>query len=181
MKRSRRIFPFAITMAFSATLLTFAVAAPAIAQMTPHAVGKMDNYLDSHPGVARQLQANPSLIDNKNFVANHPGLHEFLENHPNVREQWKASAARSGYHGPYAAYGHHETATTDEYLDHHPEVARDLKNNPGLIDNQQYVDSHPGLHEFLHTHPNIRHNFKEHPYRFEKREQNYEHHEGAHN
>ena len=92
MKRSALTF-FGIV---PAGILAFALAAPAKAQLTPHAAAKVDNYLVRHPGVAHQLQANPGLIDNKKFVANHPGLHEFLQNHPGVREQWKAAAANNG-------------------------------------------------------------------------------------
>ncbi len=54
----------------------------------------------------------------------------------------------------------------ESYFDSHPDVAHRLAKNPSLIDNQQWVDAHPGLHEYLHDHPNVRHDFKSHPYRF---------------
>src|SRR5271167_3295763 len=40
------------------------------------------------------------------------------------------------------------------YFDSHPDVARKLAKDPTLIDNQQFVDAHPDLHEYLHNHPN---------------------------
>jgi hypothetical protein len=52
------------------------------------------------------------------------------------------------------------------FFDSHPNVARALRENPSLIDNQQWVDQHPDLHEYLKTHPNVRHEFKSHPYKF---------------
>ncbi len=64
------------------------------------------------------------------------------------------------------------------YFDEHPDVARKLKNDPSLINNQQWVDSHPGLHEYLHTHPNVRHDFRTHPNRFMHREAAYHKHHG---
>ena len=41
------------------------------------------------------------------------------------------------------------------YFDQHPDVARKLRKDPTLIDNQQFVDSHPGLHEYLRDHPGV--------------------------
>jgi len=64
------------------------------------------------------------------------------------------------------------------YFDSHPDVARKLKQDPALIDNQQFVDSHPGLHEYLHDHPGVRHDFKSHPNRFMHRERVYHRHHG---
>jgi hypothetical protein len=35
-----------------------------------------------------------------------------------------------------------EVANFDHYLDRHPEVAQQLQQHPGLVDNRQYVASH---------------------------------------
>ncbi len=64
------------------------------------------------------------------------------------------------------------------FFDSHPNVARALEKDPALIDNQQFVDSHPALHEYLKTHPYVRKEFKEHPYNFMHRaEQIQKHHD----
>ena len=64
------------------------------------------------------------------------------------------------------------------FFDSHPNVARALEKDPTLIDNQQFVDSHPALHEYLRTHPYVRKEFKEHPYNFMHRaEQIQKHHD----
>lgn len=68
-----------------------------------------------------------------------------------------------------------EINSFDGYLDSHPEVGRKLAKDPTLIDNQNWVDRHPGLHEYLHNHPNARHEFKSHPYRFMHREDKMNH------
>ena len=54
----------------------------------------------------------------------------------------------------------------DQFLDSHPEVEKDLRQNPSLVDDQQFVSSHPGLKEFLESHPKIRKEIKEHPEAF---------------
>ena len=64
------------------------------------------------------------------------------------------------------------------YFDSHPDVAHQLAKDPTLIDNQQFVDSHPGLHEYLHDHPKVRKDFRRHPYRFMHREEVYNKHHG---
>jgi hypothetical protein len=62
------------------------------------------------------------------------------------------------------------------YFDSHPDVARKLRKDPSLADNQQFVDSHPGLHEYLHNNPGVRHDLKSHPYRFMHRSEAYNKH-----
>ena len=52
------------------------------------------------------------------------------------------------------------------FFDSHPKIARELRENPSLIENRPWVDSHPELHEYLRTHPKVRHEFKAHPYWF---------------
>lgn len=65
----------------------------------------------------------------------------------------------------------------DQFLDSHPEVEKDLRQNPSLVDDQQFVSSHPGLKEFLEDHPKIRTEIKAHPEAFMNKERKYEHQE----
>ncbi len=67
-----------------------------------------------------------------------------------------------------------DIAAFDQFLDNHPEVAKDLRKNPALVDDQQFVSSHPGLQEFLQSHPNIRKEIKAHPEAFMNKEKKYE-------
>jgi hypothetical protein len=66
---------------------------------------------------------------------------------------------------------HEAVVNTDNYLDQHPQLEKRLAKDPALIDNQQFVDNHPGLRAYLHDHPNARHEFKSHPYKFMHREE----------
>src|SRR5438477_10848756 len=56
------------------------------------------------------------------------------------------------------------------YLDQHPEVAQQLAAHPALVDNQQFMATHPELREYFAQHPAVRENLKEHPHRFMGRE-----------
>lgn len=68
----------------------------------------------------------------------------------------------------------HPLATTDHYLDRHPEVAQQLQRHPGLVDDPRYVANHPGLHDYLARHPVARAEWKSHPYRYMIREDRYD-------
>jgi len=96
-------------------------------------VSRFDNgYLDEHPEVAQQLGRDPRLVDNPQFLANHPGLDEYFKNHPEVREDLQHHPdrfmAREHYYDNHGGWtGGHPLATTDRYMDSHPEVARQLE------------------------------------------------------
>ena len=68
---------FLITTAISCAL---GAAAPAFAQTAQQ---DLQQYVNSHP----ELQANPSLMNNPTYRANHPDLNHFLETHPQVDRQ----------------------------------------------------------------------------------------------
>jgi hypothetical protein len=45
----------------------------------------LESFMASHPNIASQLRDNPSLINDHQFIRNHPNLHEYLRNHPEAR------------------------------------------------------------------------------------------------
>jgi hypothetical protein len=161
----------------AASLLAGAIGSAALAQSTP--LTRFDNgYLDEHPEVARQLAAHPALVDNSQFMATHPELREYFTQHPAVRADFKEHPyrfmaredrldARPNPNAPIANADRY-------YLDRHPLVARQVDQNPKLIDNPEYMEHHPELREFLRNHPYARAEWKSHPYRFERREDRYD-------
>jgi hypothetical protein len=86
----------------SAALLAGALAAPAFAQENPNTpygqnhpyAEHFDNYFDAHPDVSQALNKNPRLIDNPQFIANHPGMREYLQKHPEAREAFRRHPGR---------------------------------------------------------------------------------------
>ncbi len=181
----------------SAAILAGAIAVPALAQerpvrmdpdITPAEVANFDKFLDNHPDIAKELQANPVLVNDEEFREHHPRLREFFQNHPGVREELHEHPGqfmwREGHYEwleehharPKIAYP--ALTSMDEYLDRHPEAAAQLRQNPTLINDREFMEQHPELHEFLNQHPNARAEFKAHPYKFMHREKKYEKHEG---
>jgi hypothetical protein len=52
-----------------------------------HQLAQFDRFLDSHRETAEQLRKNPALIDDRQFLKDHPALQSYLQDHPEVREQ----------------------------------------------------------------------------------------------
>ncbi len=179
----RTLFAAMLLMALAATLV---ISAPAVAQnpnpdITRGELRAFDGYLDSHPDIAAQLRRDPSLINDKNYLKANPSLREFLEHHPNTREELKETPnyfmARERRFD--RSEGDNDITRTelrnfDNYLDKHPETAKELERNPRLVDDPNYMANHPGLKEWLDHHPNSREELKENPKAFMARERAYE-------
>jgi phage-related protein len=72
-----------------------------------------------------------------------------------------------------------QLAKMDQFLDSHPELAEQLRKDPALINNQQFVEKHPELQEFLQSHPGIREEFRENPAAFMRQEERFDRREDA--
>ena len=156
--------------------------------LTRGELANMDRFMDSHPEVAEQLRKNPALVDNKEFVENHPALQQFLKEHPEVREEYKENPnafmhqeqrfdRREDRRDSDLTRG--ELANMDRFMDSHPEVAEQLRKDPALVDNKEFVENHPALQQFLAEHPEVREEYKENPNAFMHQEQRFDRHEDS--
>src|SRR4030095_91690 len=50
-----------------------------------------------------------------------------------------------------------------QFLEEHPRIAEDLRNNPSLVNDRRWVTRHDDLQEFLRNHPRIRQELRENP------------------
>lgn len=66
-----------------------------------------------------------------------------------------------------------DVSTFDAFLDHHPMMAQQLSANPGLVRNEEYLERHPDLRNFLNTNPEVRNELTETPRWFMQRETQY--------
>jgi len=57
----------------------------------------------------------------------------------------------------------------NRFLDRHDEVANELRSNPGLLNDPNFVGRHPGLQNFLSRHPGAREDLYENPNSFVNR------------
>ena len=155
-------------------------------------VANFDKFLDSHRETAEQLRKDPSLVNNEQFVNSHPDLQSYLQQHPEVREEVKENpnafmhqearyertesspATPNNRSGVDRDTTRGEVANFDKFLDSHRETAEQLRKDPSLVNNEQFVNSHPDLQAYLQQHPEVREEVKENPNAFMHQEARYE-------
>jgi hypothetical protein len=119
-------------------------------------------YLDDHWETAQQLYRNPDLINDREYVRDHDALRDWLRDHPEaareIRDNPRAVLWRERGRG---SEGRDDGSTRltdrqrrnwEEFLDEHRAVARDLANNPDLVNDTRYVHDHGALDEWLREH-----------------------------
>jgi hypothetical protein len=143
----------------------------------------MDHFLDNHPEIAEQLRKNPSLVDNRDFVSDHPELQEFLAQHPAVRGEFRENPnafmhQEERFDQPQDMRDRDltrgELANMDRFMDSHPEIAEQLRKNPSLVNNKEFIEGHPALQQFLANHPELREEYKENPQAFMHQEERFD-------
>ena len=130
-------------------------------------IANFDVFLDGHAGIAQQLRMNPSLVNNAEFLEDHPALQQYLANHPNVQEELQENPAafikgseRAGDLGTRRSTADRDRGTADSgfdaFFDSHPDIVEALSKTPSLVDNAQFLRDHPAFQQFLQAHPNLR-------------------------
>jgi dsDNA-binding SOS-regulon protein len=156
--------------------------------LTRQELSTFDQFLDKHPDIDKQLTANPSLINNKDFVEDHPELGKFLVDHKEIREEIKENPInfmhreqrfdnaenRTRNPNPNPDVTGKEVAGFDHFLDKHPDLDKQLEANPGLVNDQSFLKHHHDLRAFLQDHPEIREELNENASQFMRREQRFD-------
>lgn len=152
-------------------------------------VASFDQFLDRHPEIDQQLTANPSLINSPQYLQQHPELQTWLNDHQNVKAELTENpnnfmnrerrydtreARQNEQGGVNYDVTRSEIASFDQFLDRHADIDRQLSSNPSLINNQQYLQQHPGLQAYLADHPNVKEELTENPSYFMRREGRYD-------
>jgi hypothetical protein len=146
-------------------------------------LASFDKFLDSHREIAEQVRKNPSLVDNPEFVKSHPELQTYLQQHPGVREEIKENPnafmrQEDRFDRREDArdrdVNREELARFDNFLDSHREIAEQLRKDPSLVDNHEFVKNHPALQAFLQQHPGVSDELKENPNAFMREEDRFD-------
>jgi len=160
--------------------------------ITRQELARFDQFLDSHPEIAKDLRKKPSLVNDDKFLKKHPALQIYLQDHPGIREEIKENPkafmlAENRYdrrEDRREARGdrdvtRQELASFDRFLDAHREIAEQLHKNPSLVNNQEFVKNHPALLTYLQDHPGVREEFTENPNGFMRAENRYDRREDS--
>jgi hypothetical protein len=59
-------------------------------------------------------------------------------------------------------------------MDGHPEISEQLRKDPSLVNNREFVEKHPALQEYLQQHPGVGEEISENPNRFMHQEQRFD-------
>jgi hypothetical protein len=146
-------------------------------------LSRFDQFLDDHREIADQLRKDPSLVNNDEYLKDHPALQTYLQDHPGIREQIKQNP--NAFTHEEARYesrednrdreaNRQELAHFDQFLDSHRETAEQLRKDPSLVNNDEFVKNHPALQAYLQDHPQVRQDIKENPNVFMHEEARYE-------
>jgi hypothetical protein len=123
---------------------------------------KWNRLLSANPNFADRWRQNPSIMNDSNLANDEPEIREFMRTNPDVRDYVGRQAGRAeGYRrSDYGSSDRDEDLSSnsglDNYMANHPNLARKLRDNPSLINDQQFVRNHPNLHEYLRNHPDAR-------------------------
>ncbi len=131
-----------------------------------------NRFLDQHREIGEQVRKNPSLCDDRKFVDGHPALRDYFEQHPGVRDQlrqnpngfmqlamvdnrdWNQPNPGAGMQGRDAAQ--RDALSFDRFLDQHREIGEQVRRDPSLCDNRNFLESHPALQAYLQQNPGVR-------------------------
>ena len=182
--RSRRCPHVKHLLALLSLTACFWIGTPASAQSAPtqdrdtttRELGSFDSFMDAHPVMAEQLRKDPSLLDDKNFLASHPALETYLQQHPGVREEVRENP--DAFMHQERRFDSQETrrelTNLDSFMDSHPEIAEQLRKDPSLINNKEFVAKHPALQEFLQQNSNVALDLRQNPNGFMHQEQRFD-------
>ncbi|HUN61000.1 MAG TPA: hypothetical protein VMU53_03370 [Candidatus Sulfotelmatobacter sp.] len=74
-----------------------------------------------------------------------------------------------------------ELARFHQFLDSHREISEQLRKDPSLADNAQFLKNHPALQTYLQDHPEVRQQLHQDPNAFMHQEDRYDHGQDAMN
>src|SRR6267154_1133513 len=146
-----------------------------------------DQFMDSHREIAEQLRKDPSMVNNREFAEKHPALQTYLQEHPGIREEIKENPnafmrqenrfdrqedRRQGERDSDTTRG--QLARFDQFMDSHREIAEQLRKDPALVNNREFVEKHPALQTYLQEHPGVREEIKENPNAFMRQENRFD-------
>jgi hypothetical protein len=167
--------------------------------ITRRDLARFDQFLDTHREIADQLRKTPSLIDDPQFLQSHPELNAYLQDHPSVKQE--ISQHPDTFMSLEDRYGHdrdlrdrdaggqdrdadrrdanrdndrRDVASFDRFLDEHREIAEQVRKDPSLLDNRDFVRNHAALQTYLQDNPGVRDQIRQDPNAFMRQEDAYD-------
>jgi len=116
---------------------------------------KWNREMAANPNFADRYRDNPNIINDSDLRHSEPEIAEFLRTNPDVQPYLNSYARRSDRDSRDDDF-RADSGGLDSFMASHPNVARQLRDNPSLINDPNFVKNHPNLHEYLRNHPDAR-------------------------
>jgi hypothetical protein len=135
----------------------------------------LQEYLQQHPGVREEIRENPDR-----FMRQEQRFDRREDRRDFDRPQDRRDEDRRDFDRPEGRRDNdrrdndttrEELASFDRFMDGHPEIAEQLRRDPSLAKNEDFVRNHRDLQEYLQQHPGTREEITENPDRFMHQEQ----------
>ena len=148
----------------------------------------LQEYLEKHPGVREEFTENPNaFMRRENRFERNEGDRDYTradndKDRDTDRDRGNRGDDHQGDNRNRRDDDHditrRQVAEMDRFLDSHPEIAEQLRRDPSLINNQEFVENHRSLQQYLQEHPGVREEITENPNAFMRREDRYDRREG---
>jgi hypothetical protein len=151
------------------------------AGVTPEDVARMNQFLEDHRDIAKQLQKDPLLVTDHKFLDKHKELRRFFDQNIRLREVFAEDpgffarvTSGSGTAADESAVNANLTGRDllemERFLQKHKDIAKDLTKDPMLVKNPQFLEHHKDLRRFFDEHAHIQEEFDINPRYFMQRE-----------
>ncbi len=138
----------------------------------------LQEYLQQHPGTREEITENPDR-----FMHQEQRYDRREDRRDSDQPESRRDQDRRDFNRPEGQRDEDrrdndttrgELASFDRFMDGHPEIAEQLRRDPSLAKNQDFVRNHPALQEYLQQHPGTREEISENPDRFMRQEQRFD-------
>jgi hypothetical protein len=139
-----------------------------------------NRFLDTHREVGEQVRKNPYLVNDRTFVKNHPDLRAYFQQNPGIRDELNRNPNAFAPHEQQVNYREYQNndardlSQFDHFLDSHREIAEQVRKNPSLADDRQFVENHPALQNYLRDNPGVRDEIRHDPNAFMHQEDRFD-------
>jgi hypothetical protein len=134
----------------------------------------LQKFFQQNPGIRDELNRNPNAFaqqrqaDNREYASNRDT--DVTRDNDVARDRDAAAADRDNGRGNGRDNDRRDVVQFDRFLDTHREIAEQLRKNPSLADNQQFVQNHPALQNYLQDNPGVRDQIAQNPNAFMQQE-----------
>jgi hypothetical protein len=152
------------------------------ARMSERDQRSFESFLNEHDETAQELYRDPELVNNDRFLRGHSALRDWLEDHPDAvealrdnpraiiwRERSTGEREREERRPSTARLSERDLRSFEDYLDAHEETARQLRQNPNLINDRQFMRTRESLSNWLKDHPDAADAIRANPQQFLQR------------